>query len=264
MPFTDRPKVVFNKNPLAEVICQVRYQPILRIDSELPSMFQELVRLQYPIFSEEEMEVQGLSPSIVQVIRSGPMALRRSWKFSSEDGSVSLSLTRDFLALSTVGYSRWEEFRPRIENALNYLIKAYSPGPFTRIGLRYRNTLVRSELGLTGTPWSELLTPEVAAEFGASGIASEVAEAVHRVLLNLPQGGGQVNLRHGTGRDDADDEEVYLIDCDFFTDQKTEHENATTLLDRFNRFAHNIFRWCIKDRLYDAMEPRPIDEQPVV
>ena len=52
MPFPDSERVIYQRNPLLEVICQLRFPSILRIDSEAPAVFQERVRKEYPMYQE--------------------------------------------------------------------------------------------------------------------------------------------------------------------------------------------------------------------
>jgi len=114
-------------------------------------------------------------------------------------------------------------------------------------------------LGLTGAPWSDLLSPQIAAEYSSSELAPVVLDVDHRVLIDLTPH-GKVNLRHGTvlTQDDEPPEAAYLIDNDFFAEEKV---GVTDVLDRlnvFNREAGRLFRWCITKRLHEAMEPTPV------
>ena len=44
MLFSDRPRTHYEKAPLHEVICQLRFPTILSINSKEPADFQELIR----------------------------------------------------------------------------------------------------------------------------------------------------------------------------------------------------------------------------
>lgn len=50
MPFPESKRVFYVKNPLAEVICQLRFPAILRIGAESPHEFQERIRDHLPLF----------------------------------------------------------------------------------------------------------------------------------------------------------------------------------------------------------------------
>ena len=55
MPFPETSqKIIYKKNPLDRVICQLRFPPILKIDTELPDKFQESIRNDFPEFQEKE------------------------------------------------------------------------------------------------------------------------------------------------------------------------------------------------------------------
>ena len=53
MPFPEVKRVIYKKNPLDRVICQLRFAPILKIDAEIPADFQEMIRADFPNYSEK-------------------------------------------------------------------------------------------------------------------------------------------------------------------------------------------------------------------
>jgi uncharacterized protein (TIGR04255 family) len=251
-------RVIYERNPLEEVICQLRFPQILRIGTEPPAEFQEHIRADFPIYSEEEpigglptnlpAELRGLIKSAFQVGTQFPTR-----RFSSGDGTWTVSLASDFIALSTTAYVRWEDFRNRLRGPLEALAAVYAPAFFSRIGLRYRDLICRSRLGLQQAHWSELLQPHIAAELTDENVP--VVEALHQVICAL-SGDRRVRLVHGLRR--VSEEQCYTIDADFFTEERTEIPDATTVLTDFNREARRLFGWCISPRLHDAMVPRAI------
>ena len=62
-----------------------------------------------------------------------------NYNFISEDGRWKLNLTQGFIALSTLSYTRWEDFATRLDRPLAQFIQLYQPAFFERIGLRYVN-----------------------------------------------------------------------------------------------------------------------------
>lgn len=264
MTFPVSPRILYERNPLDEVICQLRFPPILRIETGDAADFQDGIRAEYPLYREDEPSVGGMTipAELAEMIRMGSQGPKPAKKFLSADERWTVSLTRDFVALSTVRYERWEEFRERLTNAVGILQGIYRPAFYTRVGLRYKDVIRPSRLGLQGVPWSELLSPFVAGEL-ATEIAANVKEMAHIGLIALAER-GNVRLRHGLLKPDESGEQPYTIDADFFTTERTELQDAIQRLDYFNQQAARLFRWCISPRLHEAMGPRAIEPRALV
>ncbi len=72
MPFPSANRVIFKRNPLKEVICQLRFPPILKIDSEIPANFQDLIRNEFPKYKEtgEQREIPIPNPDELEPKRN--------------------------------------------------------------------------------------------------------------------------------------------------------------------------------------------------
>jgi uncharacterized protein (TIGR04255 family) len=262
MSFPESPRVLYGKNPLDQVICQLRFPPVLRIDSELPATFQERVRSAYPYF--EQKSAFDLGPDVPSEIARllgaslppGNSAVR--YEFISDDRLRTATLTKDFLALSAREYTRWEIFEQQLNIPLSALLDLYSPAFYCRIGLRYRDLVRRSALGLEDVPWSKLLRSEILGELASADVAEDIESTMREVVLRLQNGSARVRVKHGLGQVEDTGEVCYMIDADFFTEERTEINNALSILRGFNRQAGHLFRWCVTERLHEAMEPRAI------
>lgn len=263
MAFPNSARVLYKKNPLEAVICQLRFPPILRIESEPPAPFQEAIRSKYPLLEERALRgaaLAGLPEEIAKVIGESFPALRsgsREFQFSTADEHWKLALTREVLALTARKYERWEEFEEHLGFGIDALSKCYSPAFFTRVGLRYRNVIVRSDLAVGTRPWRELLKPHIAGVLSSPDLADKIEQALHNVVISIGDR-ARVQIQHGLGRHKETGEELYLIDADFYTEQRTEVRDVTKALSHFNREAGRLFRWCIEDSLHRAMEPSAI------
>ena len=263
MPFPESPRVVYSRNPLAEVICKIQFPPILKIASEPPAAFQDAIRSDYPRYQEASAPgiqlppnmpaelrrlVQGLGPP-----RTGPI----EHHFSSEDGKWTVSLTRDSVALRTTSYQRWEQFRERFLQADAALKQTYQPAAYvTRVGLRYIDVICRSMLGLNNEPWAHLLRPHIAGEFSAEAIAGGIDSAERNVHVKLNDD-QYVTLKSGLVAN-PQREQCFMIDSDFHTHKRTESAHVIRKLDSFNRMGGDLFRWCIDERLHRALGPQPV------
>jgi len=252
-------RVVYGKAPLVEVICQVRFPADLRIETTPPADFQQRVRDRFPLLTQQSRAVlSAMPPELAKAFESViPAASSTVWQFSTEDGSHTLQLHKDNLTLVSRDYRRWEDFYSQFKTPLAALTELYKPAFFTRIGLRYRDIIKRSSLGLAAVKWSDLLKPHILAEIGQDGFEDCTLEATRALLLRLPEHGAKVRLQHGFAEVEGSPEQVYLIDCDFFVD-RTEVGHADGALEYFHRDAARYFRWCITERLHQAMGPTPV------
>ena len=252
MPFPPSKRVIYSKNPLVEVICQVRFPAVLRIDSEVPADFQDRVRDRFPIY-REEVEPLDLPKQFSDLIGARLPSSRVIRAFHSEDENWSLTLNRESMSVSTKKYETWEEFKTYLEPPLRALNEVYQPAFYSRVGLRYRDLINRVALGLGDCKWPALLKSDIAGELVSQDLIGQINSTSRQILISLTPGPGQVLLQHGLT--DEDSGQCYIIDCDFST-QKTGVEHAFERLDIFNRESGRLFRWCISDRLHNAMAPQ--------
>ena len=252
MRFESSQRVVYAKNPLVEVICQLRFQRILRIEAEPPAAFQESIRAAYPKL--RELHTLRIPDELAQLIGMDVGASsQRSFEFTDPTDTWKVSLTSGFVAVSTTAYVRWEEFSRKLTEVMDALGASYGLTSFTRIGLRYRDVLRRSTVGLLDVPWTDLLKPELLGELKLVDFASSVRESHRQIVLSLDYDDAAVRFAHGLMNDEQ--EQCYWIDADFARDHETERSDAGPILDKFNSESGRLFRWCITQRLHDAMGP---------
>jgi len=259
MIFPDSPRVIYDKNPLHEVICQIRFPTILRIASEPPTEFQESLRGRFPLFSENRQATLQLPNGIERVLPTELTPKTEvAYELTSDNEAWTVSLTPSFLALTCREYSRWESFKEWLTLPLQALEKTYTPPFITRIGLRYQDIIRRSMLDLDTSPWQELLSKSIAAELADRRLSQRISH-VAREFRVKDDSGSEVQVRHGFVQHKESGEQCYLIDADFFTEERVKHEQIVSKLDRFHRDAGRLFRWCITPRLHAAMGPSRLD-----
>lgn len=252
MTFPNSPRVIYAENPLVEVVCQLKFPPILKIESELPAQFQERIRGKYPMMQENAPDQLPLPPAIAKVMsQSIPGFVQgRTYSFISADEQWRVALTREFLALSTVHYRQWEQFRASLQEALDALIESYQPSFFVRIGLRYRDVIRKSTPGLENLSWSRLIRPHVLGPLSEPKLSRAIEHSANDVLIALDNNNGRVRILHGLIRETNDNEPSYSIDSDFYYEGRTVTADVFKYLDSFNREAGNLFRWCITPVLH--------------
>jgi uncharacterized protein (TIGR04255 family) len=259
MTFPKSDRVVYAVDTLDQVICQLRFPPILAIGSEPPSAFQERVRHEYPLY--ERTESIPAAPEIANLLAQLPVKPPQtvSHQFSTADAARTITLTAEFLAVTETRYDEWPAFRPVLQFAQTALEEIYRPAFYTRVGLRYQDVIDQRALEIA-RPWADLLRASFAGLLGTE-FRDAVRELGEIVLLQLDGAeGAYVRLNHGLAQKADDGHVVYLIDADYYREAQHEGSDVLALLDYFREEAGNLFRWAISDELRDALGQR--DNQP--
>jgi uncharacterized protein (TIGR04255 family) len=255
--FHDYPKVRYGQNPLDSVVAEVRFPPILRIETEVPAKFQDALAGEFPLFTEVTPINLG-SPEMVRLFQSANIfPTAKTFTFSSADNEWSLVLSRESLSLTCRKYTRWDDFRKKWERPLDALLKTYEPQFYVRVGLRYRDVISRERLGLQDVSWNKLLQPGIVGEIHTP-IAPLLVTAWHQIVFKLQKENTQVLLQHGLQPVPPNGEGCYIFDSDFSTESRLEPQNAIHAFRYFNKRSWYFFRACIADRLHDAMQPESI------
>jgi uncharacterized protein (TIGR04255 family) len=258
MPFPPARRLKYRRNPLDRVVCQLRYPPILKIDLEVPADFQDRVRQEFPNYVEKtELRLDFPSKpvpqeTLAQLVQS---AATKNYEFLSEDRSWQINLTRNFIALSTNSYIRWEHFRDKLQLPLQALTNVYTPLHISRVGLRYVDVIKRSRFNLEDVPWNELLKPHILGLTGAPEVAASVKSFETRHDVNLRDDLGSVRIVTRLVESKDNGELCYMIDSDFSNSGKRDVARALEELDQLSIRGSRLFQWCITERLHQAMEP---------
>jgi uncharacterized protein (TIGR04255 family) len=258
MRFERRERVIYGKNPLFQVICQIRFSPLLVLAAQLPVDLQKALRGDYPKLSI----AQGV---VFQIGNppSSPAPADNTYNFSSEDDVWTIALTKDSLSLTASRYSRWEEFSHRWSVLLKSFWDVYGPISPQRVGLRYVDIIDPEKLSLARVNWGDWIRP------GLLGVLSDLQTAdVEQYQsfsqIRLDEGEGWALLRTGLSLNIESKQPVFMIDADFYADSTCANPvtaSVESILDRLGRFnsqAGGLFRWSITDYLHAALEPQPI------
>lgn len=262
MKLPDYQRVIYKNTPLIEVVAQLRFPTILKINNQEPYEFQEKMRFEYPIF--QQTNSLNLPPEIASLVpQLGSLPPQyTTYNFLSENSKWQLSLNRDSLTLATLEYNKYEEFQEKFAKAVNIFENVYNPSFYIRLGLRYRNLILRSKLKMNADkPWSSLISPQIASELHSSELSGSIRTLVKNLEIELEA--GKVNFNHGLiiSQDPSKgniQEPGYLLDADFFGEGKINKEDIWNVFANFNQTAGKLFQWSITPELHAAIEPQPI------
>ncbi len=241
------PRCIYDKNPLAEVICQLRFPEILSIQTDIPAKFQDAIRKDFPkyVLRKEQLPNQN-SPT-------------NNYQFVSADGFWRVNLTSKFISLACCKYTCWEDFAHMLDKPLAAFIQIYEPAYFERVGLRYVNFISRKKMDLEGVPFKDLM------ESCYLGILAEdevTESATTRCAVDVEtalRGGCRVKIHAGLGQINRggkmDPEVKFIFDQDLFMPGNIPINMSAGALQTLHAQSYGIFRGAITDMLHKAMGP---------
>ena len=258
MKSADGKPFVYEKCPLIEVICQLRFPSILSIDTQEPAEFQDKIRDVFPRYhaQTDKVAVQGGEPSNIT-----------THNFITESGDFRLSMTKFFISLSTMRYTSWEQFARTLDEPLGHFISIYRPAFFERVGLRYVNGFSRRVLDLQESRWNDLLEPQYLGvlqnddipenQVGKCSVDMELKldESAH-LKLHAGPGRLQRTIRTPEGLKTMQDPDVrFIFDQDLFSTGNIKAPSIMNTLESLHGHADRIFSEAITEVLHDAMDP---------
>lgn len=263
MLFSGHPRTHYNNAPAHEVICQLRFPAILSINNVEPADFQEAIREEFPQYARRQdisaPKITGLGGPDPKVEQQPPVT---NYSFLSADNQWKLNLTKDFIALSTLHYSSWEEFARQLDKPLAAFIKLYKPAYFQRVGLRYVNIFSRQRLGIEGEQWADLIAPSYIGPLCEPDVIEDNFLNCACDLLFRLDSSCQAKIHAGLGRikaakaDAPQDPEVkYILDMDLSMGGNVPCTLSAAGLETLHGHATRIFEGAITEKLRGAMEP---------
>ncbi len=243
-------RVKFNKAPLIETIFQIQFPEILKISSEAPVAFQELIRSEYPNLTQSvitnTVARQGQGTKVLPPVKS--------YDFINAAGNTKVSLTNTFVAVSTLNYTRWEEFKTICMDIVAKTVSIYQPNIIQRVGLRYKDLISRSKWGMERKQWKDLIKAEYL------GALAEVDEnLIPRYVLDYevvnPNNGLVTHNHRELVLQRSNLEKSMLIDNDYYKVGVFSNEAVEIIAEDLHNEAGIFFRNVFTQELEAVMEP---------
>lgn len=228
--------------PISEVICQVKFPPILKIGKELPVNFQDVIREIFPIMDiEQGMKIQvGLTP-----VDEKPLidAAPKIFRFKSKDETQIVSLSIDFFAFSVKKYSGWKEFSEKLNFIRNVFFKEFHPSFVSRVGLRYIN---RFNMENTDSEDFEEMLDLFKSELTClirSNIWTDPVESLSQIVLSDKD--KKLVFRYGKRRENNNP--IFILDFDCFEEIQQDFSDISKKINAYHDLIYRAFRWCLED-----------------
>ncbi len=243
-------EVKLGRSPLSEVICQVKFPPILKIGAEKPVNFQDQIRHLFPEYKEEyfiplNIETSASDENIM------PLKTPKLYHFLNIEDKMQVTLSQDFVALSTQKYSHWQDFSRNFKLIEQAFFNEYKLSYINWLGLRFINRITCENSGCGNL--SELLNlfrDELTCLFKTDAW-QEPQEMIFQATINDLN--AKLNFRFGYSREK--DEPFFLVDLDNFEDQKMDASNLGEKIEKYHDTIYRAFRWCLKDGSLQHFSP---------
>lgn len=232
--------------PLARVIAQARFAPILAIrNPDKVASFQEAIRATYPILQEERFQQiaigpLGLPPAREEVIwRFGDREMQPQWR---------VSLSADFVALETSAYASRAHFLSRFERVVQALEQSFKPAQCQRLGVRYIDRMEGDAVSRI----AELIRPKILGialpnqepplSLGAAvlHLMTEAAIAAQEGRITARWGSMPENATYDPNALEPIDEPSWILDLDMFTTAPVAFQSEV-LASTAKAFAERIY-----------------------
>lgn len=247
-----KPEVRLENSPLDEVVCQVKFPPILRISKETPIEIQEIIRDRFPgLQVEQGVFVQF--PTIGSTEEPTVGIPPRIHRFLTHDEMTHVALASDFFALSTKAYKHWGDFVIDFKLVEDAVRSVYNPAYATRIGLRFIN---RFTLNNTGSNTLDELLDLFRSEFTCL-IRADAWQAPLEMLSQviLPDGEGKLTIRNAYEVEMGNP--FFILDFDYYEEGKLTLDDLVDRIEGYHTRIYDAFRWCLLDESLQRFRPLP-------
>lgn len=249
-------EVPLPRAPLACVIAQVRFPPILAIrDPDKVAVLQEELRETYPNLSRGHaysVELSGSQPPNI-----GEELI---WRLTDceKDAPWRVSLGVDFVALDTSSYESRDDFLNRLRGVVSAVERAFNPASVSRLGLRYIDQLVGEPVDRI----NELIHPEIlgiarSPESPASALGESLTHlmtearflAQDRVCVQGRWGKLPANVTYDPSVLEPAVEPSWVLDLDMFTTESQSFESDKLLVTatEFSKCIYWLFRQIVTE-----------------
>lgn len=254
MPWTlpTQPHQRFARNPLAAVIAQLRFDPILKIAAGVPD-FQGKIRSRFSLYEERDVQVVEVALPGMDSVRTRQV---REHRFGVRNEPTTVVLGDQSVALEYLAHQHRDVLFPDVALVVGALKSSFPDVSPTRFGLRYVNVIDRDRVAHdTGksTAWADLLNasflqmPAGLADLESTRFAVEIAS-------EMPV--GAMTLRYGL-LPSPEGRLVFRLDVDRYREETFDVADVENTVQTFADDVFQVFMAAAGERLLSWMKGQP-------
>ena len=250
--------IKYKNNYIYEMVCEVRFSTILKINndsSEELSLLQDKLRSMFPVYNQVNENKYGFK--VNQEDEGFPQVFKRNnlnHNFITEDNKMNVKLTSNYISLITTDYVDWEDYKEKFYFVIECFKDVFKVNNFNRIGIRYINTYSREEFNIkSNKDWSKYIVKEL---LGLS--IREEKSRVYKTNIEIPYDDGSIT-RIISGFGERREEEnvsvpIYILDIDNYVASNNSYEELSQTLDNLHLHNSEVFESLITNDLREKME----------
>lgn len=229
--------VHYQRNLLEKVVCELRFPTLYGLERGKPPVsLASALRKDFP----EHGIVDGLN------LTAGAVAQQFGHVFTDKKRRTSITFRASAVSIETRAYQSFEDFLARVLFVSNAAKEAIDTEFFTRVGLRYINSLPyeREEIATWVNP--ALVSPL------SDGIFGNAAEYSGRIATTDEESG--FLLQHGIGKHSETGHLQYLLDFDCWRED-VPFTNLQTAISELHEMEFRLFHWSLGKSAFEYMGP---------
>lgn len=239
----------FQRNPLAAVIVQLRFDPILKIATGVPD-FQDKIRSRFSLYEERDVKVVEVEAPSVSAVRTRRV---KEHRFRTRGEPTTVVLGDQGVSLEYLAHQHRDVLLPDVKLVTDSLSSTFQDVSPTRLGLRYVNVVDRDRVAAdAGSPaeWSDLIEPSflqmpaALADLAGTRFANEITS-------EMPV--GAMTLRYGL-LPASEDRLGFRLDIDRYHQESFDMADVEALVRAFADDIFQVFMAAAGPSLVDWME----------
>lgn len=220
--------------PVAEVVAQVRFPPLLSILKEPPVDFQESIRQRFPQLTRENTAQIAINNDDQPSLTFQPPVYR----FGNAELESQAILSAEFFSVSSKRYTGWDRFLDDLIYVYTAVAHIYNPSYASRVGLRYINHLTPGNTGVNERAGLfQLVRPELTATLRGS-FWENADEMIS--IVSFADGEARLNLRYGYSATDVSP--TFLLDFDYFEEGTISLDSLLPRFEHYRTIIYDAFR----------------------
>ncbi|MFM0653274.1 TIGR04255 family protein [Paraburkholderia sediminicola] len=231
------PQARYPRNFIRQAVCELRFPTIFEIeDRKPPASFWKIMKHDFPL--HDILNNVNLGPgSVVQV---------NAHQFRSKQGRWVAVLRPSAITLETSRYTTFDEFEEQLKIVIEAATKTIDSDFFTRVGLRYINTLPCEVNEIDGWLNDSLARPLTDNIFG------DVDEHWQHTRGRTEFGG--FSFQHGIGNEaNPTAKRRYMLDFDLYREDVQLGEALSTIR-KLHVLEFSLFSWALGDKARNYLQ----------